>query len=265
MMISLAIALSAIGRPISADTVLDQRRTYPGFTVEYRRADSAAAASIAAALVRGRPTIETFFGAPFRARYVVRVYPDRASLTEHWAAAWGVPGLKTECWMVASGVAGELAVLSTRAWATEACEHDPAETGATDRLLWHEQVHVYHGQANPRPNFDGLDDLGWFIEGLAVLASRQLATEHRSAARAAVEAGKAPAALATAWSGRWRYGVAGSLVEYVDRLKGRRTVVAMLADTSNAALLARVGLGEADLLSRWRAALTASQPGGGRR
>ncbi len=62
-----------------------------------------------------------------------------------------------------------------------------------------------------------------------MLASGQLAAEHKGAAREAIAAGKAPDHLANAWSGRWRYGLAGSLAGYVDRRWGRGTVVAMLA------------------------------------
>jgi len=91
------------------------------------------------------------------------------------------------------------------------------------------------------------------VEGLAVLVSGQLDAEHRRDARRAIAAGLAPTRLATAWSGRWRYGVAGSLAEYVDRRWGRATVTAMLADTTQSGLLARLGVTEEELLSRWRA------------
>jgi hypothetical protein len=99
-----------------------------------------------------------------------------------------------------------------------------------------------------------MDDLGWFVEGVAVLASGQLDVEHRDDARQAIAAGRAPTRLADAWSGRWRYGVSGSLTEYVDRTSGRRAIIAMLTDTTNAGVLGRLGVAEAELLNRWRAA-----------
>lgn len=240
--------------PAGPDTVLPRRVIRAGLVIEYADADSATVPALVAALTAGRAAVESFFGAPFAGAFTIRVFPERASLTAHWAASWGVPDLRTECWMVASGVAGELALLTPRVWNTEACEHDPTDTASTRRVLWHELVHVYHGQHNPHPTFDGMDDLGWFVEGLAVLVSGQLDAEHRGDARQAIAAGAAPTHLAAAWSGRWRYGVSGSLVAYVDRTWGRATVTAMLADTTQSGLLARLGVTEETLLSRWRAA-----------
>jgi hypothetical protein len=249
-----ALFASASVASATPDTVLPRRATPAGLVIEYADADSASVSGIATMLTAGRSAVQKFFGGSFDRAFTIRVYPDRASLTAHWAAAWKVPDLKAECWMVASGVGDELALLSPRVWRTEACEHDPADTASSRRVLWHELVHVYHGQHNPRPTFDGMDDLGWFVEGVAVLASGQLDVEHRDAARQAIAAGRAPTRLADAWSGRWRYGVSGSLAEYVDRTSGRRTIVAMLADTSNAGVLGRLGVAEAELLNRWRAA-----------
>ena len=141
--------------------------------IEFTPADSGIAAELVGTLDSGRSAVEAFFGGRYRTAFTVRIYPSRAALTAHWARAWGVPDLKTECWMVASGVGDELALLSPRVWGTEACEHAVADTASTRRIFWHELVHVYHGQHNPRPTFDGMDDLGWFVEGVAVLASGQ--------------------------------------------------------------------------------------------
>jgi len=248
-----ALLASVPFAPAGSDTGLPRRVIRAGLVVEYADAESGTVPDLVATLTAGRAAVESFFGAPFAGTFIVRVFPDRASLTAHWAAAWGVPDLRAECWMVASGVAGELALLTPRVWHSEACEHDPTDTASTRRLLWHELAHVYHGQHNPHPTFDGMDDLGWFVEGLAVLVSGQLDAEHRRDARRAIAAGLAPTRLATAWSGRWRYGVAGSLAEYVDRRWGRATVTAMLADTTQSGLLARLGVTEEELLSRWRA------------
>ena len=251
-----AAAREALDERVIAE-VLPRRSSGDGVTLEFADADSGVAAEMARIMVTGRGAIDRFFGDPFVRPFTIRVFPNRSTLSTHWGLSWGVANLQTECWMVASGVAGELALLSPRVWKTDACEHDIADTAATRRVLWHELVHVYHGQHNPRPTFDGMDDLGWFVEGLAVLASGQLESEHRDDARQAIAAGKAPGRLADAWSGRWRYGVAGSLVGYVDRTWSRGIVRAMLADTTQAALLSRLGVTEADLIAHWR---TATQP-----
>jgi hypothetical protein len=48
---------------------------------------------------------------------------------------------------------------------------------------------VYHGQFNPTRDFTGVDDLDWFIEGLAVFASGQLTKERLEQMAAAAAAG----------------------------------------------------------------------------
>jgi hypothetical protein len=76
-----------------------------------------------------------------------------------------------------------------------------------------------------------MDDLGWFVEGLATYVSVQLSHEHREAAAEAIQAGKAPRRLADAWSGQYRYGVCGSMVEFVDKRWGRAMIWNLLAVT----------------------------------
>jgi hypothetical protein len=153
--------------------------------------------------------------------------------------------------MVAWGVADTLAVLSPRAWAAEACEHDAADAGHVGRLLAHELVHVVHGQNNGHPDFTGLDGIGWFAEGLAVLASGQLAQEHAGKAKEALDAGRGPQDLASAWSGRWKYGVCGSLVEFWRERAGDGALVRALGATTNAELLGAAGMEEGEFLEAW--------------
>ena len=244
--------LLAAAAPLAQDTTLPVRESRNGIRYELTAPDSQALPALEAVVEGGRRNAERFFGGRYRTPLLVRIYPDRRSLTAHWAAAWAAPDLKTECWMVASGVAQELAMLSPRSWTTDACEHDPADTAGMRRVIWHEMVHVYHGQGNPHPTFDGMDDLGWLVEGVATLASGQYAAEHRGDARAALRAGLAPTRLADAWSGRYRYGVAASLVAFVDATWGRRTLVWLLAGTTQQEILAALGTTESDLIGRWR-------------
>ena len=98
-----------------------------------------------------------------------------------------------------------------------------------------------------------MDDVGWFVEGLAVLVSGQLDAGHAGDPRAAIAANAAPVALASAWSGRYRYGVSGSMVRYIDVTYGRRTLNALLPATSNQQILDRLHLSEAEFLNHWRA------------
>jgi hypothetical protein len=157
--------------------------------------------------------------------------------------------------MVATGVGDGMQVLSPRVWESAACEHDPADARHVAELLAHELVHVYHGQRNPSPDFVDVAGIDWFVEGLATFASGQLAHEHAGAARAALASGQGPRALAQAWSGRYRYGVAGSLVSFVDGELGRARLVELLGTTSAEELLGAIGMDEQELLEGWRASV----------
>ena len=130
-----------------------------GFTLELTDADREREGEIRGLVARGRGSVETFFGRPFPRAVTVKLFPDRAALTAFWREDWKAPDLVTECWMVASGTARSLALLSPGAWRKEACDHDPADAVATARLVTHELVHVYHGQSSPSPEFDGLASL----------------------------------------------------------------------------------------------------------
>lgn len=227
-----------------------------GLTVRYAPADAGTATDVLAAVASGRKTVEAFFGKGFARPFVVSVFPGRAELTEFWRKEWKASEFSPECWMVASGSAETLALLSPRLFRTEACEHDPADAGATRLLLTHELVHVYHSQASPSPDFD-LEEIAWFVEGLATFVSGQLDDGRLARAREAVGKGEGPKKLSEAWSGKNRYGFAGSLVAYVDGCFGRATTVALLAETSAAGVLGRLGVSEEQLLDGWRRSLAA--------
>lgn len=216
--------------------------------------------TIARMVEEERGAIAEFFGDDFPRPFATEVLPDRAAFTALLAARWGVE--QTECWMVAVGVADLLAVLSPDRWSRESCEHDPADTGHLRRIIAHELVHVYHGQQNPTRDFEGMDDIGWFPEGLAVYASRQLANEHAASARAAIAEGQAPAQLEAAWSGPHRYGVSGSLVAYLDERWGRAMTRRLLSVTTEEGILSLLGVSEDRLLRDWREWATRDDDGG---
>jgi hypothetical protein len=217
--------------------------------------DKDVAASLKQHLLQGQQKVERFFSQPFKRAFQVEVFPDRAAFDEYFRKRWKVP--KTEPWMVASGVADRIVILSPRVWKTQAAEHDPTDTDHVRDLIAHELVHVYHGQHNPRPDFDGMDDSAWFVEGLAAYASGQLERSHRNAAHDALKAGKAPTRLADAWSGRYRYGVSGSMVEFVDKRYGRDFVKKLLAVVSNDEALKLLKTTESELLQAWKASVSA--------
>jgi hypothetical protein len=222
-----------------------------GSTLRFIDADRATAAALRPRLETGRRAVEAYFGSPFPERVTATLAPDRATFTAVLNAEWGVP--ETQCWMVGTGVADFLVILSPRDWAAEACEHDAADTQHVQDIVTHELTHVYHGQRNPTRDFDGADEVGWFAEGLAVVVAGQLDRGRMSDPREAVRAGAVPARLADAWSGRYRYGVSGSLVRYIDVTWGRDAVRDLLAVTTQAQLLTRIGVTEQELLDRWKA------------
>jgi hypothetical protein len=113
-------------------------------------------------------------------------------------------------------------------------------------------VHVFHAQTSPNPNFESMDEIGWFVEGLAVYASGQLDGSKLASPREAIEKGKAPAELEKAWSGKYRYGVSGSMVKFIDAKYGRKTLLELLKLTNEKDLLGALKISEADFLARWK-------------
>ena len=196
--------------------------------------------------------IQSFFGAPFPDSIHFQMVADRADFD----AAVAKFGLNpTQCWMVGMGTADLMAVLSPQAWAKQACEHDPKDREGTRLLVTHELIHVYHGQFNPTRDFTGIDDLDWFIEGLAVFGSGQLTKDRLDQMQAAVSAGQVPTSLSKIWTGPNRYAFAGSLVRYVDQTWGRATTVRLLKVRSSAEALTLLGTSEKSLLAGWHASL----------
>lgn len=199
--------------------------------------------------------IEAFFGKPYPDPVHFDVVATRAEFNKS-VAKWGLS--PTQCWMVGMGTADLMVVLSPADWAKEACEHDAKDAEATRLLVKHELVHVYHGQHNATRDFTGIDDLDWFIEGLAVYVSGQLTPQRIERMDAAVAAGQAPTALAKVWTGPNRYAFAGSLVRYVDRKWGRVMTFRLLRARSQAEALRMLGTNEKALLAGWRASLSQS-------
>lgn len=205
---------------------------------------------VAGMSAHGREQVEDFFDLPFKAPLRVIAAGSRAEFDTAFPAAWGIA--PTQCWMVGVGVADFLAVLVPSAWADEACDHAPGDLSEAQQIITHELTHSLHAQYNPTGDFTGMDDMGWFVEGLAVLVSGQMERPRMASAADAIAANAAPATLAEAWSGRYRYGVCGSLVQFIDETYGRDTLKALLAATTNAQVLERLGISEPELLERWR-------------
>ena len=250
-------AKTSTAAPDSAPTLMStaasaegwQRFEHGGVTVVATNIDRNHVPGVAIMTAAARQQVETFFGVPFPSAFEVTIYPDRASLDAYWREAWSMPDFTSQCWMVASGTADGLRLLSPRTWAAEACEHDDADTARVQALITHEITHVFHGQHLPDRRFDGMDNVAWFVEGLATHVSGQLDLGYLASGSEAIAEDSAPTTLSTAWSGKFRYGVCGSIVRFIDSRLGRRGLMEMLPLKTEAELLKVVGLSEEELLA----------------
>ena len=221
----------------------------PKFTLHCAPEDSSA---LLAQLVAGTQAVEQFFGHPFPRKFDVYVFLNRAALDKQWQQDWGDSTFQSQCWMVASGVAHRLDVLSPHAWAAEACEHKAADTTALRKLLHHELVHVFHGQHNSRPDFAGMDEMGWWVEGIAVYASGQLDDKRLEGVRELLGKKAAPPVLQKFWSGKHKYGLAGSVAAWLDKSKGRAVLFQLLSCTDTNQALKMLQTEEPALLEAWQ-------------
>ncbi len=207
-------------------------------------------ARVRAILAAEEPRVTAYFGSSMPRSYELRVFPHRSDMEAFARSTWQMPELP--CWAVAMGSGSRLVVLAPSVWAGEACEHDPSDEEAMRLLLAHELVHVFHGQHRTDSEFMQADEVGWLVEGLAVAASGQLDAKRLRQAAATVASGKGPTRLTEAWSGAARYGVAGSMARFVEERIGRERMVELLDDSTNAAVLGRLGIDEEGFLTAWR-------------
>lgn len=211
-------------------------------------ADRAIAPAIREYIDDGIANTVEFFERDYPAAFTVHLMPDRQAFTAFFRERWGIE--ETQCWWVAAGMGDTLVMLSPRVWREQACEHDGDDAGHVRLIVWHELVHVFHGQHNP--SLDELEEIGWFVEGLAVHASGQLNERHAGAARQAIESSAAPARLEDGWTGKYRYGVSGSLVAYIEAMHGRHALYSLLTVTSESELLRHLDTTEEEFLDGWQ-------------
>ncbi len=250
----LSLALAGCASPAPAPNPPAPQAAVPRFRLASESVDGATADQIADHVAAAIDAIEPFFGVKLPRPFEIRIAPDRRAVDAIWRVEWEQPPeFASECWMVGSGDDDTLVVLSPRVWRSQACEHDPDDEQQTRLLLTHEVIHVLHHQLHPRRGRDLDDATGWFVEGVAVFGSGQLTDGHLASAREAIAAGAGPIDLEHAWAGKYRYGISGSLVSYVDACWGRAAVVDLMRLTTEAEILGALGVSESDLLGRWAA------------
>lgn len=199
--------------------------------------------------------VEAFFGKPFPRHFTINIYPSRLLLDASWQQAWKMPEFHSECWMVASGVAEQLDLLSPTVWSTAACEHRWEDQTASERLIAHEMTHVYHGQHNESPDFSATSGLDWFVEGLAVYASGQCDSLRMADLRQWLDSHAMPHSLDEFWTGPQKYGLSGSAVRFLDQKLGREKLGSLLGYAKKEDLLQAIGMSEAAFLSAWEKSL----------
>ena len=223
------------------------------FTIVYKSIDAEYVLDLKAELILARKQIESFFDNNFLHPFTFQILPDRAELDAQWRVSFNQPWFISICWMVGTGSAKTLSILSPREWAIEDCGHDPTNDVEIYKLIVHELTHSYHDQINPSEDIGVYENIGWLIEGVAVYVSNQLEGQQLSSPIEAVRNGQSPLRLEDAWSGKYKYAVSGSLVKYIDEKWGRKTLAKILQYTTEVEILNELQVFEDEFLSGWKA------------
>ncbi len=250
--LSATVLLTSI---LVGQTVRNGWTTVPrsGYNLHYTQSDAGRVAEYSGMIDRGMGDAVGFFRAPYVHAFDVYVHPTRSSLDSTWRVEWKMPEFRSECWMVASGVATRLDLLSPSTWDTASCDHTTKDRVGMQRVITHELVHVFHGQHNPSPDFGDVSGLDWFVEGLATYASGQCDSARMAQVRKAVADHEVPQVLEKFWTGKWKYALSGSTVMYIDSKYGRDTLVGLLKITRLPDVLDTLHTTESEFLKGWRA------------
>lgn len=200
----------------------------------------------------GITSVKSFFSSTYNNEFNIFIHPNRYSLDSSWQKDWNMPKFKSECWMVASGVANKLDMISPKLWDIEACEHTYSDTNKTQQLVTHELVHVYHGQRNVSPDFSNVEGLDWFVEGLATFASGQCDSLRIAEVKKAINDNKIPKNLDNFWTGKFKYGLSGSVVMFIDYKYGRIKLKELLPLNKKSEILLVLKTTEPELLNEWK-------------
>lgn len=222
------------------------------YTIIYTSTDKSNIKEYKRFINNGIRHVETFFNTSYHEKFNVVIHPNRQSLDSTWQKDWNLPEFKSECWMVSSGVASKLDMISPKLWDKQSCEHIYSETKRTQQLITHELVHVYHGQINISPDFSNVEGIDWFIEGIATYASGQCDTLRIVEVKKAISENKIPKSLDNFWSGKIKYGLSGSVVMYIDKKYGREKLKELLPTNNKKKLLSTLKITETELLNEWQ-------------
>jgi len=225
---------------------------YKGYTLMYTPGDKMHISEYNTLIGNGITSVNAFFSSTYDKEFNIYVHPDRHSLDSSWQREWNMPEFKSECWMVASGTATRLDIISPKNWDKEACEHFYSETKKTQRLITHELVHVYHGQKNISPDFSNTEGIDWFVEGLATYVSGQCDSLRISEVKKAINENMIPANLENFWTGKIKYGLSGSVVMYIDNIYGRAKLIEILPLSKKQEIFSALKTSEPEFLNGWK-------------
>jgi len=222
------------------------------YTLYYTSTDQNIINRIDSYLNYGLNYIVDHFQHSFLNKFDVYIFPDRTLLDKQWRKDWNDPGFKSECWMIASGVAHRLDMLSSNTWAKQACDHNGNDTTEVRQVIWHELVHVFHGQHNPDHTFSYIEKLDWLVEGVATFVSGQLDEKRLQRIKQMIKENKTPLTLDNFWKGQEKYGLSGSIVAYIDKTYGREKLFTLLKFTNKQDALKFLGVSEEQLINLWK-------------
>jgi hypothetical protein len=228
-----------------------KQNSQKGYTLHYKGDDESETKRYRELIDKGVGSVTFFTKSSFAKEFKVYVHPSRAALDNQWQTDWNMPDFKSHCWMVASGTASKLDLLSPLKWKTEACEHTYADRDKTQKVITHELFHVYHGQHNPSPDFSQTEGIDWFVEGFAAYASGQCDKDRLDVVKKSVLDKTSPSSLDAFWTGNLRYGWSGSMAMFIDKKYGREKILSLLVHTTKAEILGSLKTNEADLLKEW--------------
>jgi hypothetical protein len=239
--------------PAKKDTVIWDTVPFGKYILHYTDSDAGNFMLIKNYLDNGVTTVEKFFSKKYSKVFNVYVFPNRNSIDKQWSKAWNMAGFQSKCWIVASGVGERLDLLTPSVWKTEACDHDPSNRPEAQNLITHELVHVFQGQLNPHLDFSGMDDIEWFVEGLAVFVSGQLTKDRIDRAVKAIKKGKYPQKLQNASNGDNKCGITGLMVSYIAYKYGKEKLYALLPIDYQNGIMNSLNTNENDFINNWRA------------
>jgi hypothetical protein len=225
---------------------------HAGYNLVYQSVDRVNLKEYTPMVEKGMQITQAFFNGKYKTGFDVLIHPNRHSMDSTWQKDWKMPDFKSECWMVASGVANKLDMISPKHWDKEACEHVYSESRKTQQLITHELIHVYHGQLNASPDFTNVEGIDWFVEGLATFASGQCDSKRMEEVKKALTANQLPTDLDHFWTGNLKYGLSGSMVMYIDEHFGRAKLKQLLPYNKKSEILLALQTTEIELVKNWR-------------